>query len=113
MAAILDPGGRQKGSRVEPAHRSSGMGRGRSYQAEIFLVSASALLLEISTTRLISFKLFYYYTYLIIGFASVLGSVLTTILSMTFGFGVVLVAGMFLYVAAAGLLWSLRAGLPA
>jgi hypothetical protein len=47
------------------------------------------------------------------GFASVLGSVLTTILSMTFGFGVVLVAAMLLYVGAVGLLWSLRAELPA
>jgi hypothetical protein len=54
---------------VGPITLEGRMGRGRSYQAEIFLVSASALLLEISTTRLISFKLFYYYTYLIIGFA--------------------------------------------
>jgi hypothetical protein len=43
----------------------------------------------------------------------VLGSVLTTILSMTFGFGVVLVAGMLLYVGAVGLLWPLRAELRA
>jgi len=41
----------------------------RKYYAEIFLVSFAALLLEISYTRLISFKLFYYYTYLIIGLA--------------------------------------------
>jgi hypothetical protein len=41
----------------------------RRHHAEIFLVSFAALLLEISYTRLISFKLFYYYTYLIIGFA--------------------------------------------
>ncbi len=36
---------------------------------EIFLVSLSALLLEISYTRIISFKLFYYFTYLVIGLA--------------------------------------------
>ena len=36
---------------------------------EIFLVSFAALLLEISYTRVISFKLFYYYTYLVIGLA--------------------------------------------
>jgi hypothetical protein len=69
MGALPDPGGRHREDRGKPVQRSSGTGRRRSYQAEIFLVSASALLLEISTTRLISFKLFYYYTYLIIGFA--------------------------------------------
>src|SRR5215467_2966355 len=36
---------------------------------EIFLVSFSALLIEISYTRLISYKLFYYYVYLVIGLA--------------------------------------------
>jgi len=41
----------------------------RRYYIEIFVISFAALLLEISYTRLISFKLFYYYTYLIIGFA--------------------------------------------
>lgn len=41
----------------------------RKYYAEILLVSFAALLMEISYTRLISFKLFYYYTYLIIGLA--------------------------------------------
>src|SRR5262245_21759657 len=40
----------------------------RLYPA-IFGISFAALLLEISYTRLVSFKLFYYYTYLIIGFA--------------------------------------------
>ena len=43
--------------------------RRRSFYAEIFLISFAGILLEISYTRLISFKLFYYYTYLIIGFA--------------------------------------------
>ncbi len=41
----------------------------RSYALEILLVSFAALLLEISYTRVISFKLFYYYTYLVIGLA--------------------------------------------
>ncbi len=41
----------------------------RGYNIEILLISFSALLLEISYTRIISFKLFYYYTYLVIGLA--------------------------------------------
>jgi hypothetical protein len=41
----------------------------RGYALEILLVSFAALLLEISYTRVISFKLFYYYTYLVIGLA--------------------------------------------
>ncbi|MGH9259181.1 MAG: hypothetical protein ACRD08_04665, partial [Acidimicrobiales bacterium] len=36
---------------------------------EIFLISFAALLLEISYTRIVSYKLFYYYTYLVIGLA--------------------------------------------
>jgi MFS family permease len=39
----------------------------RTHHLEIFLVSFAALLLEISYTRVVSFKLFYYYTYLVIG----------------------------------------------
>jgi hypothetical protein len=42
---------------------------GRSYSAEILLISFAALLLEISYTRIVSYKLFYYYTYLVIGLA--------------------------------------------
>src|SRR5213076_1553891 len=41
----------------------------RGYHIEIFLISFAGLLLEISYTRIISFKLFYYYTYLVIGLA--------------------------------------------
>src|ERR1700730_9204737 len=41
----------------------------RTYGVEILLVSFAALLLEISYTRVISFKLFYYWTYLVIGLA--------------------------------------------
>ncbi len=40
-----------------------------SHHAEILLVSFSALLIEISYTRIISFKLYYYYVYLVIGLA--------------------------------------------
>jgi hypothetical protein len=39
------------------------------YYLEIFLVSFSGLLLEISYTRIISFKLFYYFVYLVLGLA--------------------------------------------
>jgi len=43
--------------------------RRQGYHAEILLVSFAALLIEVCYTRVISFKLFYYYTYLIIGLA--------------------------------------------
>src|SRR3954447_22568607 len=35
----------------------------------ILLVSLAGLLLEVGYTRIVSYKLFYYYTYLVIGFA--------------------------------------------
>lgn len=41
----------------------------RGYLLEILLVSFAGLLMEISYTRIVSFKLFYYYTYLVIGLA--------------------------------------------
>jgi hypothetical protein len=41
----------------------------RAYSFEILAASFAALLLEISYTRVISFKLFYYYTFLVIGLA--------------------------------------------
>ena len=40
-----------------------------AYHLEILLISFAALLLEIGYTRIVSFKLFYYYTYLVIGLA--------------------------------------------
>ncbi|MBM3672168.1 MAG: hypothetical protein FJW86_08330 [Actinobacteria bacterium] len=43
--------------------------RRRSYRFEILLASFAGLLLEVSYTRVISFKVFYYYTYLVIGLA--------------------------------------------
>ncbi len=49
-----------------PGARTS---RSPGYHLEILLISFAALLLEISYTRIVSFKLFYYYTYLVIGLA--------------------------------------------
>ncbi len=43
--------------------------RRQGYHAEILLVSFAVLLIEVCYTRVISFKLFYYYTYLVIGLA--------------------------------------------
>src|SRR5215470_10545657 len=37
--------------------------------AELFALSLAAILLEINYTRVFSFKLFYYFTYLVIGIA--------------------------------------------
>jgi hypothetical protein len=51
---------------AQPAHaRSTRQG----YHTEILLVSFAALLIEICYTRVVSYKLFYYYTYLVIGLA--------------------------------------------
>lgn len=41
----------------------------KTYRPEIFLVSLAAIVLEISLTRIFSFKLYYYFTYLILGIA--------------------------------------------
>ncbi len=43
--------------------------RDSRFRLEIFLVSLAAILLEISLTRIFSFKLYYYFTYLILGIA--------------------------------------------
>lgn len=64
MAAVVAP--RRRGRHVAPAEPGSWR---FSHHAEIFLVSAAALLIEISYTRIISYKLFYYYVYLVIGLA--------------------------------------------
>ena len=56
--------------------------RRQGYHAEILLVSFAAILIEICYTRVISFKLFYYYTYLVIGLALLgigTGGVLVTV----------------------------------
>ena len=44
-------------------------GGSTNYHVTILLISFAALLLEISYTRIVSFKLYYYYTYLVIGLA--------------------------------------------
>jgi len=43
--------------------------REKSFRLEVFLISLAAILLEISMTRIFSFKLYYYFTYLILGIA--------------------------------------------
>ncbi|MBI3767353.1 MAG: hypothetical protein HY271_02540 [Deltaproteobacteria bacterium] len=56
--------------------------RTRPLYPEIFLVSFGVILLEISYTRIFSFKLFYYFTYLIVGIALLgmgSGGVFTTV----------------------------------
>jgi spermidine synthase len=61
---------------------SEAPGGDRRYHGVIFLICFASLLLEISYTRIVSFKLFYYYTYLVIGLALLgigSGSVLVTI----------------------------------
>ncbi len=44
-------------------------GSGRTFHLEIFLMAFASLLLEVAYTRVISFKLYYYYTFLVIGLA--------------------------------------------
>ena len=54
----------------------------RRYYLEIFVISMAGLLIEISYTRIISYKLFYYWVYLVIGLALLgigSGSVFVTI----------------------------------
>ena len=63
---------------------TSGGERERGYHLEIFLICAAALLLEVSYTRVVSYKLYYYYTYLVIGLALLgigSGSVITSVSS--------------------------------
>ena len=42
---------------------------GRRFTLQIFAISFAALLLEIAYTRIVAFKFYYYFTYLVIGFA--------------------------------------------
>jgi len=46
---------------------SEGSRENRELSWEIFLIAAAVILLEISYTRIFSFKVFYYFTYLVIG----------------------------------------------
>jgi hypothetical protein len=79
-AARTEPG-RGDDAGADPAMSASGQIAGdrgvqaparaprRSFLPEIFLAAFAGVLLEIAYTRVISFKLFYYYTYVVIGFA--------------------------------------------
>src|SRR5262245_20608897 len=61
----------------------------RPLYAEALLVALATLLLEVSYTRVFSFKLVYYFTYLIIGIALLglgAGGVLTAVLPRLRGF---------------------------
>jgi hypothetical protein len=53
---------------VSDSNERSAQGH-RSLAVEIFLVSLAVVLLEINYTRIFSFKLYYYFTYFIIGIA--------------------------------------------
>ena len=68
-AAAPSPSGTPVTSPPTPATPDGSSTTRRRYNTEILLISFSALLLEVSYTRVISFKLFYYYTYLVIGLA--------------------------------------------
>ena len=57
------------GSNGDGDHDDAAEDKGHGYHLEIFLICFASLLLEISYTRVVSFKLFYYYTYLVIGLA--------------------------------------------
>ena len=48
---------------------SSDVGLRARHTAVIFLVSLAGLLLEVGYTRIVSFKLYYYYVYLVLGLA--------------------------------------------
>lgn len=68
MAGDLDePGGNGAGDRI-PGLPPEDLSR-RGALAVIFLVSLAGLVLEVAYTRVISYKLWYYYTYLVIGLA--------------------------------------------
>jgi hypothetical protein len=80
--AVSDSGGVRPASAAVAGAAARRAGRERGYHLEIFLICFASLLLEISYTRVVSFKLFYYYTYLVIGLALLgigTGSVVTSI----------------------------------
>ena len=62
-------GGRRPQKRGAHAAASARRPWRLTYHAEILLISLASLLIEISYTRIISYKLFYYYVYLVIGLA--------------------------------------------
>ena len=60
----------QERARAPVAGPSSSPGSARrAHHVDVVLVSFAALLIEICYTRVVSYKLFYYYTYLVIGLA--------------------------------------------
>jgi len=63
------PSGPRAGADDTAFDEADESGRGRSYHFEIFLMAFASLLLEVAYTRIISFKLYYYYTFLVIGLA--------------------------------------------
>jgi hypothetical protein len=54
---------------LAPMPTAGGAARARGLYAGVFLVALAVILLEIAYTRVFSYKLFYYFTYLIIGIA--------------------------------------------
>jgi hypothetical protein len=56
-------------ARVHRALPEGGMTRAKAFYLEIFAICLAVIVLEIGYTRIFSFKVFYYFTYLIIGLA--------------------------------------------
>jgi len=63
------PAGPTSGQEARGFDEADESGSGRTYHLEIFLMAFASLLLEVAYTRVISFKLYYYYTFLVIGLA--------------------------------------------
>lgn len=64
-----DPAGPAAGDLPGDFVEADESGQGRTFHFEIFLMAFASLLLEVAYTRVISFKLYYYYTFLVIGLA--------------------------------------------
>ena len=69
ISTTATPSGPSTGADTTGFDESNESGRGRSFHFEIFLMAFASLLLEVAYTRVISFKLYYYYTFLVIGLA--------------------------------------------
>ena len=67
MSAVIAP--RKRAAHAAHATPSTRPRWRFSHHVEILLISLASLLIEISYTRIISYKLFYYYVYLVIGLA--------------------------------------------
>ncbi len=66
---VTPPSGPSAGTGTTDFAEADESGQGRSFHLEIFLMAFASLLLEVAYTRIISFKLYYYYTFLVIGLA--------------------------------------------